>query len=165
MTLLPELAKIVSEYSKPAMPYWREYKKYVTGYGEWSELKEELKAGNEDAASALRGYLAETEPEVGPFDPVVWRKAWWLHDLSKAVYGEDVVWWEFHDYKEWLWVEIMMDQGAGSCFLHPDTDISPFHREFDRPLREGLEAPDWVNEYDPTSPDFTRHYVLGQKRI
>jgi len=160
MTLLPELAKIVSEYSKPAMPYWREYKQY----GKWPELKEELKAGNEDAIYALRGYLAETEPEVGPFDPVVWRKAWWHHDLALAVYGEDVVWWEFPDYKEWLWVEIMTDQGSGICFLHPKPERT-YHHEFDRPLCEGLEAPDWVNEYDPTSPEFTGHYVLGQKRI
>jgi hypothetical protein len=164
-TLLPELAKIVCEYSKPWMPYWREYKQYcqTEHYGEWPELQEMLKLGDQDTIDALLGYFTETEPEQGTFGIVLYRKTWWKHELAKAVYGEDVVWWEFADYPVWLWAQIILDQGAGICILHQDLD-SPYQEEFDQPIEREV-APEWVNQYDETHEDFTGYYELGQSRL
>jgi hypothetical protein len=101
--------------------------------GEWPELKQKLYDLDVDVIDALTCYLTEPQ-ENDSMSVAFWRKTWWKHDLAAAVYGIDVVWWDFPSYKKWIWIVIMCED-CRDLIQNPNRDLDcPYVDAYDFPL-------------------------------
>ena len=111
--------------------YSKEYEEYCSMNGEWPELKQKLY--DVDVIDALTCYLMEPN-ENDPLSVAFWRKTWWKHDLAAAVYGIDVVWWDFPSYNKWIWIVIMCED-CRDLIENPNRDLDcPYVDAYDFPL-------------------------------